>query len=126
MRGFDDTFLAPHSRHTEVRAEDIEAKDSLKLLAVSDKAGVYLVEGKKGRQFFVIGHSEYDRTTLAKEYFRDIGRGLDIALPYNYFPNDDPTKEPPLTWRSHGNMLFTNWLNYYVYQATPFDPTNIR
>ena len=126
MRGFDEVFLAPHSRHTEVKREDIEGKKGLKILAESDIAGVYIVEGKKGRQIFVTGHCEYDYDTLSKEYFRDVDKGLPIKIPYNYFPNDDPSKKPPLTWRSHGSLLFSNWLNYFVYQATPYDQTKIR
>ncbi len=121
MRGFDEEFNAPHSRYTEVRAEDIEANERLDLLAVSDEAGVYIVTDKDMRKLFVTGHAEYDHDTLAKEYTRDIGIGLDIAPPDHYFPGDDPTKEPKNTWRAHANLLFSNWLNYYVYQGTPFN-----
>lgn len=120
FRGFDDTFNAPHSRYTEVRAEDIEKVPDLEILAVSDEAGVFAVKNKKSRQFFIFGHPEYDRETLALEYRRDIATGKDIAVPVHYFPNDDPTKVPPMTWRAHAQLLYTNWLNYYVYQTTPY------
>lgn len=125
MRGFDDVFMAPHSRHTEVRTEDVRAA-GLKVLAESDKAGLYICMGKNGRQVFVTGHCEYDADTLAKEYFRDVGKGLKIKVPENYFPDDDPNNAPPLTWRSHGSLLFSNWVNYYVYQATPYDEKKIK
>lgn len=121
VRGFDDYFLAPHSRHTEVSAEDIHNCKSLTVLAESEEAGVYLVMAGFGKQFFVMGHSEYDRMTLHDEYFRDVDKGLDIAVPKNYFPNDDPTQKPRLQWRSHSNNLYSNWLNYYVYQITPYE-----
>ncbi|MCL2085220.1 MAG: homoserine O-succinyltransferase [Oscillospiraceae bacterium] len=121
VRGFDDLFLAPHSRHTEVRAEDLDRVGDVRVLAASDRAGVYLAIGRGGRRVFVIGHGEYDADTLALEYFRDKDKGMDIALPYNYFPNDDPAQKPRKTWRSHGHLLYSNWLNYYVYQATPYD-----
>jgi homoserine O-succinyltransferase len=121
LRGFDDIFLAPHSIHTEVKASEIERVKELQILSVSDKAGVYMVMDKSGKRVFVTGHSEYDADTLSKEYFRDVERGLNIKVPYNYFPNDDPKNPPPLTWRSHGHLLFSNWLNYYVYQTTPYD-----
>lgn len=124
MRGFDDIFWAPHSRHTEVHKEDIDKVDDIEILSSSDEAGVYIVAEKNGRQFFVTGHSEYDRDTLAKEYFRDVKKDLDINMPRHYFPDDDPTKTPPLKWRSHANLLYTNWLNYFVYQKTPFDFIN--
>lgn len=124
MRGFDDVFWAPHSRHTEIHKEDIEKISDLKILSFSEEAGVYIVAEKNGHQFFVTGHSEYDRDTLAKEYFRDVKKGLDIKLPRHYFPNDDPKKIPPLKWRMHANLLYTNWLNYFVYQKTPFDFIN--
>lgn len=120
FRGFDDTFKAPHSRYTEVRAEDILKVPDLELLAVSDRAGVYAVKNRKSRQFFVFGHPEYDRDTLALEYRRDVDRGTPIHIPYNYFPNDDPSRVPVVTWRSHAQLLYTNWLNYYVYQTTPY------
>ena len=121
FRGFDDVFYAPHSRHSEVRREDIEAVSALRILASSEMAGVYAVTTKNGRQIFVTGHSEYDAGTLKREYLRDKNLGLPIAVPYNYFPGDDPEKEPPVTWRSSAHMLFANWLNYYVYQSTPYD-----
>jgi homoserine O-succinyltransferase len=121
IRGFDDNFPAPHSRYTEVRAEDIRRVHELQLLAVSPEAGVYLLATHDGRQVFVTGHSEYDAATLAQEYFRDRERGLDIAPPKNYFPGDDPARPPKKTWRSHAYLLYSNWLNYYVYQTTPYD-----
>lgn len=121
LRGFDDMFYAPHSRHTEVHAGDIAADPRLELLSVSDKAGVYLAANRSGRHIFALGHSEYDRMTLAGEYFRDKGKGLPIQIPYGYFPGDDPTKAPVHRWRSHANLLFSNWLNYFVYQRTPYD-----
>jgi homoserine O-succinyltransferase len=121
LRGFDDVFLAPHSRHTTVRQSEIERVEDLQILSVSDSAGVYMLMDKKGHRIFVTGHSEYDADTLSKEYFRDLERGLDIKTPYNYFPNDDPKVPPPQTWRSHGHLLYSNWLNYYVYQTTPYD-----
>ena len=121
VRGFDDYFMAPHSRHTEVSSEDIHACEALTVLAESEEAGVYLVMAGEGKQFFVMGHSEYDRLTLRDEYFRDINKGLDIAVPKNYFPDDDPNQRPRLQWRSHCNNLYSNWLNYYVYQITPYE-----
>lgn len=120
VRGFDDYFMAPHSRHTEVAAEDIHACKELTVLAESEEAGVYLAMAGDGKQFFVMGHSEYDRLTLRDEYFRDRDKGLDIDIPKNYFPGDDPNLRPHLQWRSHSNNLFSNWLNYYVYQITPY------
>ncbi len=120
-RGFDDRFFAPHSRHTTVLREEIEQHPNLMVLSVSNKAGVYLVANKNGRQFFVTGHAEYDRETLATEYHRDLKKGLNPKIPENYFPEDEVDATPYLTWRSHANLLFTNWLNYYVYQQTPFD-----
>jgi homoserine O-succinyltransferase len=125
LRGFDDIFWAPHSRHTTVLREDIEAVPGLKILASSEKAGVYAVMSKNGRQIFVTGHSEYDPDTLEKEYLRDKNLGLPIRVPENYYPNDDDTKAPLVRWRGHGNLLFSNWLNYFVYQATPFDISSI-
>ncbi len=125
LRGFDDRFWVPHSRHTTVLREDIEAVDGLKILASSEKAGVYAVMNKNGRQIFVTGHSEYDPDTLEKEYLRDKNQGLPIDVPENYYPNDDDTKDPVVRWRSHANLLFSNWLNYFVYQATPYDISNI-
>lgn len=126
MRGFDDVFYAPHSRYTEVREGDIEKVSQLEVLAVSDEAGVYLVTSKGGKQIFVMGHSEYDDVTLSQEYYRDVDKGLDIAVPKNYFPNDDPKKSPKVIWRSHANLLFSNWLNYHVYQTTPYDLNSIK
>ena len=125
LRGFDDVFWAPHSRHTTILREDIEAVPGLKILASSEKAGVYAMMNKNGRQIFITGHSEYDRDTLEKEYLRDKNQGLPISVPENYYPNDDDTKEPIVRWRGHGNLLFSNWLNYFVYQATPYDITSI-
>lgn len=124
VRGFDDIFYAPHSRHTEVRKEDIEKCENLTILAESDKAGVFLVIDKTGKQIFVMGHPEYDRMTLDSEYKRDKNKGLPIDVPVNYYPNDDDTQKPVLTWRSHGNILYSNWLNYYVYQDVPYEFIN--
>ena len=121
FRGFDDVFYAPHSRHTEIRREDIEAVADLELLSESEKAGVYIVAAKNGRQIFVTGHSEYDPLTLKNEYDRDVKAGLPIEIPYCYYSGDDPSKEPVVTWRGHANLLFSNWLNYYVYQETPYN-----
>jgi homoserine O-succinyltransferase len=121
MRGFDEVFLAPHSRHTEVRQADIEAVKALKLLALSEEAGVYMAQSEDGRMVFVTGHPEYDRFTLKAEYDRDVAKGIQIAVPRNYFPGDDPRREPLMTWRSHAHLLYANWLNYCVYQGTPFD-----
>jgi homoserine O-succinyltransferase len=120
-RGFDDVFYAPHSRHTEVRREDILAEPELVLLAESDESGVYIVISADRRHIFVTGHSEYDQGTLESEYVRDVKRGLPIQVPRNYFPDDDPSREPVVRWRGHASMLYANWLNYYVYQQTPFD-----
>jgi len=125
LRGFDDCFPAPHSRHTEVRAEDIEKVSGLEILSTSPEAGVYIIASSDGRQIFVTGHAEYDSDTLAGEYFRDLNRGLKIDLPKYYFPDDDPSKAPVVTWRSHAHLLYTNWLNYYVYQGTPYDLDNL-
>ncbi|MGI6070326.1 MAG: homoserine O-acetyltransferase MetA [Blautia sp.] len=121
VRGFDDVFLAPHSRHTEVSMEDIRACKELTVLAESDEAGLFLAMAKEGRQIFVMGHPEYDRVTLDGEYKRDLGKGLDIEIPKNYYRENDPENKPLLMWRAHANNLYTNWLNYYVYQATPYD-----
>ena len=121
VRGFDELFFAPHSRHTTVRQEDIAACPQLRLLAASKEAGAYLIASESGRQFFVTGHSEYDRDTLAGEYFRDIKKNLPIEVPRHYFQNDDPGQEILYRWRGHASLLFSNWLNYFVYQATPFD-----
>lgn len=125
LRGFDDIFWAPHSRHTTVDRADIEAVSGLKILASSDEAGVYAVMSKGGKQIFVTGHSEYDPDTLQNEYLRDKNLGLEIAVPKNYYPRDDDTKEPLVRWRGHGNLLFSNWLNYFVYQTTPYDIMSI-
>jgi len=121
LRGFDDEFWAPHSRHTTIRREDIEATPGLKILASSDEAGVYIVMNKEGRQIFVTGHSEYDPDTLEREYLRDKYQGLPIQVPKNYYPNDDDSQAPIVRWRGHGNLLYSNWLNYFVYQTTPYD-----
>ena len=121
VRGFDDVFYAPHSRHTEVRREDILKHNDLRILAESDEAGVFLVISDDGKQIYVMGHPEYDRMTLDKEYWRDKNKGLPIELPVNYYPNDDDTQKPLLQWRSHGNLMYFNYLNYYVYQTTPYD-----
>ena len=121
VRGFNDFFRAPHSRYTEVHASDIEAHPDLELIAVSDEAGVYLAKSTDSRHFFVFGHPEYDAGTLMVEYERDIAKGLDMPLPRHYFPGDDPAQEPRATWRAHAQLLYTNWLNYYVYQTTPYD-----
>ena len=121
VRGFDDVFLAPHSRHTEVPIEDIRACGKITILAESEEAGFFLGMAKEGRQIFVMGHPEYDRVTLDGEYKRDLGKGTDIQLPKNYYQNDDDSVKPLLMWRAHANNLYTNWLNYYVYQSTPYD-----
>ena len=121
LRGFDDVFYVPHSRHTTVRREDIEAVPGLKILASSEEAGVYAVQNKNGHHIFITGHSEYDPLTLQSEYLRDKNLGKPIAVPENYYPNDDDTKEPIVRWRGHANLLFSNWLNYFVYQTTPYD-----
>ena len=121
VRGFDDVFMAPHSRYTEANAEDIENNPLLEMIAYSDEAGVYLAKSVDSRNFFVFGHPEYDVNTLLGEYTRDISQGITDTMPKNYFPNDDPTQAPRATWRSHAQLLYTNWLNYYVYQTTPYD-----
>ncbi len=120
-RGFDEVFLAPHSRHTTVDVADIEAEPDLELLAVSPEAGVYLAASRDGRRVFVTGHAEYDADTLDQEYRRDVAAGLPIDVPVNYYPEDDPARTPVVGWRAHGDLLFTNWLNYCVYQETPYD-----
>ena len=125
LRGFDDEFWVPHSRHTTVHREDLENVPGLKILASSEKAGVYALMNKEGRQIFVTGHSEYDPDTLEKEYLRDKNQGLPIRVPENYYPGDDDTQAPIVRWRSHGNLLFSNWLNYFVYQTTPYDIMDI-
>ena len=121
VRGFDDVFYAPHSRHTTVSREEIEKCEDLTILAESDEAGVFIVIAKDGKQIFVTGHPEYDRISLDKEYKRDIGKGLEIDLPKNYYPGDQPEYRPNLVWRAHANAMYTNWMNYYVYQVTPFE-----
>ncbi|NOT04321.1 MAG: homoserine O-succinyltransferase [Anaerolineales bacterium] len=125
LRGFDDIFFAPHSRHTEIRREDVERVNEIQMLAESDEAGVYIVGSKDGRHLFITGHSEYDPLTLKGEYDRDISKGLPIHVPQNYYPKNDPSKTPNVRWRGHANLLYSNWLNYYVYQATAFDPNDI-
>ena len=121
LRGFDDTFMVPHSRHTTVDRKDIEACPDLTILASSPEAGVYAISAGGGKQIFITGHSEYDARTLEKEYLRDKKAGLPIRVPENYYPDNDDTKEPLVTWRSHANLLYANWLNYCVYQTTPYD-----
>ena len=121
VRGFDEEFFAPHSRYTEVRRADIERVPEFEIVAESDEAGVYLIVNRSMRQIFVTGHSEYDSLTLKEEYDRDLAKGLDIKMPQHYFPDDDPTRRPVVRWKSHANLLFTNWLNYYVYQQTPYN-----
>ena len=121
VRGFDDIFMAPHSRHTETPSDQIHACKELTILAESEKAGVFLAMAEGGKKIFVTGHPEYDRYTLNNEYFRDLNQGLPIQSPYNYYPNNDPTQRPLLQWRSHSNNLYSNWLNYYVYQTTPYE-----
>ena len=121
VRGFDDRFWAPHSRHTDVREEDVLANDKLEVIASSEEAGLYIVKSTDSRHFFVFGHPEYDRTTLGKEYIRDLGRGMNPDVPANYYPSDDPNQAPESLWRAHAQLLYTNWLNYYVYQTTPFN-----
>ena len=125
-RGFDDVFKVPHSRHTEIREEEVKAVPELEIIATSKEAGVYLVTAKKGKHIFVTGHAEYDAETLATEYFRDVDKGLPIEVPKNYFKNDDPKKKPVNSWRSTANLLFSNWLNYHVYQTTPYDINEIK
>jgi homoserine O-succinyltransferase len=125
LRGFDDIFLAPHSRHTEIRREDVEIVPEVQIFAESDEAGVYILGSKDGRHLFITGHSEYDPLTLKSEYDRDVNRGMPIHVPKNYYPQDDPTQPPTVRWRGHANLLFANWLNYYVYQVTPYDLNQI-
>lgn len=126
FRGFDDEFYVPHSRHTEVRREDIEKVTGLSLLSESDESGVYMAMARGGREIFITGHSEYSPNTLHDEYMRDLNKGLPIEMPKHYYRNDNPAEGPVVRWRAHANQLFTNWLNYYVYQSTPFDPKEIR
>lgn len=121
LRGFDDVFMVPHSRHTTIRREDVEKVPELKIIAGSEEAGVYAIFTAGGHQVFLTGHSEYDPETLKREYLRDKNLGLPIAVPKNYFPNDDDTQPPLVTWRGHAHLLFSNWLNYFVYQTTPYD-----
>ena len=120
-RGLDDVFYAPHSRHTEVRREDIEKVEELDILSESEEAGIFIVANKNRRQVFISGHLEYERNTLSDEYFRDVNKGLNIEVPKNYFPDDNPSLEPMVTWRGSANVVFSNWLNYCVYQNTPYD-----
>jgi homoserine O-succinyltransferase/O-acetyltransferase len=126
LRGFDEIFMVPQSRHTEVRREDLAGIPGLEILSESDEAGVYIAATEDGRQIFVTGHSEYDPCTLKWEYDRDVGKGMEIAIPLNYYPDNDPAQLPPITWRAHANLLFSNWLNYYVYQETPFDLSELK
>ena len=125
LRGFDESFFVPHSRHTEIRFEDIALCKDLQILTYSEQAGIHLVADLECRNFYATGHSEYDAETLAREYFRDLDRGLDIKMPFNYFPDDDPANKPIVTWRNVGTLMFTNWLNYFVYQRTPYDINDI-
>jgi homoserine O-succinyltransferase/O-acetyltransferase len=121
MRGFDEVFFAPHSRHTSIKKEDVQKHKELRILAESPESGVHILSNENGRMIFILGHQEYDKDTLATEYFRDVDKGLPIDVPKNYFKDDDPTKPPVFRWRAHASLLFTNWLNYYVYQETPYD-----
>lgn len=121
LKGFDECFYVPHSRNTEIRRADIEQVPQLEILTSSPMSGVHIVANKNGRQYFITGHSEYDRDTIAQEYFRDRDKGIDIQIPYHYFPEDDPTRTPRVTWRCHANLMFSNWLNYCVYQRTPYN-----
>jgi homoserine O-succinyltransferase len=125
LRGFDDQFYAPHSRHTEIRRSDVEQVTELELLSESEEAGVYIVASVDRRRFFITGHSEYDPLTLKGEYERDLQKGLEIQTPRNYFPADDPGRDPEVRWRGHAHLLFSNWMNYYVYQQTPYDLRHI-
>jgi homoserine O-succinyltransferase len=126
FRGFDDVFYVPHSRHTEVRSKDIEKVPELTILSESPESGVYMVMAQNGRELFVTGHSEYSPMTLDSEYKRDVSKGLPINLPQNYYPDNNPENEPVVRWRSHANLLITNWLNYFVYQETPYDLSQIE
>jgi homoserine O-succinyltransferase len=121
LRGFDDEFMAPHSRHTEIRRKDIEQVPDLRIMALSDKAGIYIVGSQDGRDVYVTGHSEYDPLTLKSEYDRDVQKGLPIEIPQNYYPDDDPHQDPVVHWRGHANLLYSNWLNYTIYETTPYD-----
>lgn len=126
FRGFDDVFYVPHSRYSEVRREDIDKVPELKIIAESDESGIYMVMARGGREFFITGHSEYSPGTLDFEYHRDLEKGINPAIPVNYYYNDDPSQQPIVRWRSHANLLFSNWLNYFVYQATPYDIREIK
>lgn len=126
FRGFDDEFYVPHSRHTEVRAEDIRRIRELSIVSESEESGVYMVMARGGREFFITGHSEYSPYTLDGEYRRDVSKGLDIDLPKNYYRDNNPEKGPVVRWRGHANLLFSNWLNYFVYQQTPYDIREIK
>ncbi len=126
FRGFDDVFMVPQSRHTTVLREDVERVPEIKILASSKETGVYAMSTKNGRQIFITGHSEYDADTLKNEYLRDLSQGKPIKIPVNYFPDDDPTKDPIVSWRGHAHLLFSNWLNYFVYQSTPYDITEVK
>lgn len=126
FRGFDDVFYVPHSRHCEIRREDVEQVKELSLLSYSQESGVHIVMGRNGREFYIMGHSEYAPNTLDNEYRRDISRGLPIEIPQNYYRDNNPDNEPVVRWRSHGNLLFSNWLNYFVYQLTPYDLNHIK
>ncbi len=126
FRGFDDEFMVPHSRHTTVDIEDVRKCKDIKILSSSKEAGVYAMATAEGKQIFITGHSEYDANTLASEYFRDLGQGKPIEIPKNYFPDDNPENQPLVTWRAHANLLYSNWLNYFVYQTTPYDIEQIK
>ena len=126
FRGFDDVFMVPQSRHTTVSTEDVEKIEKLKILSTSEKGGLYAAATKGGKQVFITGHSEYDADTLRNEYLRDVKEGKEIAVPENYFPDDNPEKDPIVSWRAHANLLYTNWLNYFVYQTTPYDIEEIK
>jgi len=126
LRGFDDVFYAPHSRYTEIRREDVKKVPQLEILSESKESGIYIIASKDGRQIFVTGHPEYDPLTLHQEYVRDLEKGLPIAMPKNYYPDNNPSKSPIVKWRSHANLLYANWLNYYVYQETPYDLNSIK
>ncbi len=126
LKGFDDIFMVPHSRHTTIERSDIESDENLQILASSHDAGIYIAANKNGRQYFITGHSEYDRNTLAEEYLRDIEKGLEIDVPCNYFPENNPEKEPHFSWGCHANLMFSNWLNYCIYQSTPYDLSELE
>jgi len=126
LRGFDDVFYVPHSRHTTIKREDVENIEGMKILASSEEAGVHIIYADGGKQFFILGHAEYDPLTLDAEYKRDVSQGLPIEVPKNYYPDDDPSRAPIVNWRSHANLLYTNWLNYFVYQSTPYDLKEIK